>query len=200
VSDPQNPPPAGPPPSGDNNPPGPPPSQRTPEPQQPPAQQPPPAPPAGGQPYAGATQPPPPVPPPYQPPQGYPPQQPPQGYPPQQPPQGYPPGYAGQPAAYPMQAAAEDPGKTLGIIGLVLSFFTALIGMIISIVALLRSRKAGFKNTPAIAGIVIGGLVTVFWIIAAIVFIAALVSATSAACDQLGPGIHVVNGVTITCN
>ena len=37
-----------------------------------------------------------------------------------------------------------------------MSFFTALIGLIISAVALSKSRKAGFKNTPALVGIIIG--------------------------------------------
>ncbi|HEY5785073.1 MAG TPA: hypothetical protein VIT65_09875, partial [Microlunatus sp.] len=68
---------------------------------------------------------------------------PPQAYPPQNyPQQGYQQPYGAAPA--------EDPGKTLGIIGLVLSFFTAIIGLIISIVALRKSKKAGFKNTPAL--------------------------------------------------
>ncbi len=60
-----------------------------------------------------------------------------------------------------MQPQAHDPGKTLGIIGLVLSFFTALIGMIISIIAFRSSKKAGFKNAPALAGIIIGAVFTV---------------------------------------
>ena len=126
------------------------------------------------------------------PPQGY--QQqgpPPQGYPPQNyPQQGYQQPYAAPPA--------EDPGKTLGIIGLVLSFFTAIIGLIISIVALRKSKKAGFKNTPALIGIIVGILSTVVAIIIGIVSIAAF-SALISQCAQLGPGVHDVNGVTVTC-
>ena len=136
------------------------------------------------------------------PPQGYPQQgPPPQGYPQQgPPPQGYPPqsypqqGYQ-QPYAAP---PAEDPGKTLGIIGLVLSFFTAIIGLIISIVALRRSKKAGFKNTPALIGIIVGILSTVVAIIIGIVSIVALTAVLSQ-CAQLGPGVHDVNGATVTC-
>ena len=65
---------------------------------------------------------------------------PPQGYPQQNyPQQGYQQPYGAPPA--------EDPGKTLGIVGLVLSFFTAIIGVIISIVALRKSKKAG-SRTP----------------------------------------------------
>ncbi len=127
---------------------------------------------------------------------GYPPQdqqqgQPQQGYPPQGYPQQGQPAYGGQPA--------EDPGRTLGIVGLVLSFFTAIIGLIISIVALRKSKKAGFKNTPALIGIIVGILSTVVAIIIAAVSIIA-VTAVLSQCAQLGPGVHEVNGTTFTCS
>ena len=93
---------------------------------------------------------------------------------------------------------AEDPGKTLGIVGLVLSFFTAIIGLIISIVALRKSKKAGFKNTPALIGIIVGILSTIVAIIIATVSIIAFTALLSQ-CAQLGPGVHDVNGVTVTC-
>jgi hypothetical protein len=41
------------------------------------------------------------------------------------------------------------PGKTLGIVGLVLAFVMPLLGLILSIVAKVQSRGAGAKNTPA---------------------------------------------------
>ena len=124
---------------------------------------------------------------------GYPPQSQQQGYPQHNYPQlGY--GQLGYGAAPP----AEDPGKTLGIVGLVLSFFTAIIGLIISIVALRKSKKAGFKNTPAVIGIIVGILSTVVAIIIGIVSIVAFTALLSQ-CAQLGPGVHNVNGVTVTC-
>jgi hypothetical protein len=129
--------------------------------------------------------------------QGYQQQGPPQQGPPQQgpPPQNYPQqGYQQSYGAPP----AEDPGKTLGIIGLVLSFFTAIIGLIVSIVALRKSKKAGFKNTPALIGIIVGILSTIVAIIIAVVSIIA-VTAVLSQCAQLGPGVHDVNGVTVTC-
>ncbi len=98
-----------------------------------------------------------------------------------------------------MPPQATDPGKTLGIVGLVLSFFTALIGMIISIIAFRSSKKAGFKNTPALVGIIIGALVTVITIISIIAAVA-LGAAALKSCSQLGPGVHRVNGTTITCS
>lgn len=112
------------------------------------------------------------------------------------PPGGYPPqGYQQQPYGAP---PAEDPGRTLGIIGLVLSFFTALIGLIISIVAYRKSKKAGFKNTPALLGIIVGIVTTVVGLIVGAVAIIGLVALLSQ-CAQLGPGVHEVNGVTVTC-
>lgn len=112
-----------------------------------------------------------------------------------------PPGYSGQQPGYqptPAGPPSDYPGKTLGIVGLVLSFFTAIIGLIISIVALRQSKKAGFKNTPALVGIIIGIVTTVLGLIIGIVSVVALLAVLDQ-CAQLGPGVHNVNGVTITC-
>ena len=112
-------------------------------------------------------------------------------------PAGYPaaPGY---PAAYPQSVPATDPARTLGIAGLVLSVFTSVVGLIVSIVAFRKSKRAGFKNGAALAGIVVGAITTLGILTAGI---AAGVAATSLVntCQDLGPGTHVVNGVTYTC-
>ncbi|MFC0680240.1 hypothetical protein ACFFGH_20590 [Lysobacter korlensis] len=106
------------------------------------------------------------------------------------------PAYAGQPTE------VENPGKTLGIVALVASFFIALLGLILGIVALNQSKKAGFKNGPAKAAIILSIIFMVIGIILAIVFIvggAALFSNVAQMCAELGPGEHVVDGVTYTC-
>ena len=112
-------------------------------------------------------------------------------------PAGYPaaPGY---PPAYPQSVPATDPARTLGIAGLVLSVFTSVVGLIVSIVAFRKSKRAGFKNGAALAGIVVGAITTLGILTAGI---AAGVAATSLVntCQDLGPGTHVVNGVTYTC-
>ncbi len=56
------------------------------------------------------------------------------------------------------QPAAVDPGNTLGIVGLILAIIpcTSTIGLVLSIVAFIISRRAGFQNSKALAGIIIG--------------------------------------------
>jgi hypothetical protein len=119
---------------------------------------PPPVPPTGG--YGT----PPPAPP--QPPYGGRPSQPPYGG---QPPYGQP---QGQPPYGPPQNG-DFPGRTLGIVGLILSFFTTLVGLIVSAIALSQSKKAGYKNGPALAGVIIGsvlsGLVLIFVVVSIII-------------------------------
>ncbi len=106
------------------------------------------------------------------------------------------PAYAGQPTE------VENPGKTLGIVALIASFFIALLGLILGIVALNQSKKAGFKNGPAKAAIIISIVLMVLGLIIGIIFIvggAALFGNIAQMCAELGPGEHVVDGVTYTC-
>ena len=63
------------------------------------------------------------------------------------------------PGAYPSGPAPQAgplPGKTLGIVGLVLSIFCSLIGAIVSFIAYRQSAAAGWKNNIALAGVVVG--------------------------------------------
>lgn len=62
-------------------------------------------------------------------------------------------GYQGQPT--------ENPGKTLGIVGFILAIFIAPVGLILSIIAMVKSRKARMGNGFALAGIIIGILFTI---------------------------------------
>ena len=106
------------------------------------------------------------------------------------------PAYAGQPTQ------AEDPGKTLGIVALIAAFFISLLGLILGIVALNQSKKAGFKNGPAKAAIIVSIIMMVLGIIAAIVIFSLLGTAAgqfAQMCADLGPGEHVVDGITYTC-
>jgi hypothetical protein len=83
------------------------------------------------------------------------------------------------PAAY-AAGPAPVPGKTLGIVGLIVAFFFPLVGLILSIVARSQSKRVGVPNTPATAGIVVGIVFIVVYIIATI----ALVGLFAAACTS----------------
>ena len=61
----------------------------------------------------------------------------------------------------PSGATGEDPGRTMGIVGLILAIFCNLIGLVVSIIAYNRSKNAGFKNNIALAGIVVGAVLFV---------------------------------------
>lgn len=66
------------------------------------------------------------------------------------------------PAAPAAAPSAEDPGKTLGIVGLILSILGfGLISLVISIIARNQSKKAGYSNGMALAGIIISAVTMV---------------------------------------
>jgi hypothetical protein len=56
----------------------------------------------------------------------------------------------------PAPAGTSFPGKTLGIIALVVAIFFNIIGFILGLIARNQSKSAGYKNGPATAAIVIG--------------------------------------------
>ncbi|MCY0905238.1 DUF4190 domain-containing protein [Arthrobacter sp. H14-L1] len=123
--------------------------------------------------------------------------------------QAAPPAYGAQPPApygqQPQQsyqgATVQDPGKTLGIIGLVLAFLISIAGLVVSIIALQKSKAAGFKNTPAKVGIFVSIIVSVLWIAGIIIVAIALVNLTNELQDACGNGqpTFVFNGVQQAC-
>ena len=66
--------------------------------------------------------------------------------------------------------AANDPGKTLGLVGLILAIIpcTSTIGLILSIVGFVMSRRVGIQNQKAFAGIIVGAAWIVIGIMAQI--------------------------------
>ncbi|MDF2554633.1 MAG: hypothetical protein K0R60_528 [Microbacterium sp.] len=116
-----------------------------------------------------------------------------------------PPAYptAPPPAATSAGPGAPVPGKTMGIVALILAFFFQLGGLILGIIALVQSRKAGVKNTPALWAIIVSAVLMVVGIILMIVIIGGLAAGSAALlerCAELGPGTHVIDGVTFTCS
>ncbi|WP_243076800.1 DUF4190 domain-containing protein [Microbacterium sp. SS28] len=111
---------------------------------------------------------------------------------------------AGQYAAPP---TTSRPGRTLGIVAFVLSFFAQVIAIVLGIVALVQSRKAGEKNGFAVAAIIISSVLIVVGIILAIVIIAIIIPQAAQLtqeilrqCQELGPGIHEIGGVPVDCS
>lgn len=95
--------------------------------------------------------------------------------------------------------AAVNPGHGLGIASLVLSLIgVGLVGLILGIVGLNKSKKVGQKNGLAIAGIIIGAINTVV-VTLIIIFTTLGAIALVSKCNELGTGTHVQNGVTYTC-
>ncbi|WP_409048186.1 DUF4190 domain-containing protein [Microbacterium sp. HA-8] len=138
---------------------------------------------------------------------------PPGSTPPNQNPAGYPapnqpPAYgAAPPPAYATSSPAPGapvPGKTLGIVAFILSFFVQLVALILGIIALVQSRKAGAKNGWALAAIIISVILMIIGIIVGIALIGLAIGAAeeyARLCSEYGPGTHEVSsGVTITCN
>lgn len=76
-------------------------------------------------------------------------------------------------------AGVDFPGKTLGIVGLVLAIVANVIGLIISAIALNQSKKAGYKNTPALAGVIVGAILTALSIIGIIFWVVVVAAALS---------------------
>lgn len=106
--------------------------------------------------------------------------------------------YSSNPGASPSAAASRPPGRVLSIVGLVLAFLMPLIGLILSIVAAVKLGKTGQPKGLAIAGIIVGAILTVLGVIAIIIITTAFAT-LGGLCAELGPGIWEVDGVTYTC-
>lgn len=106
------------------------------------------------------------------------------------------------PAPAPAPAGTDFPGKTLGIVGLILAFVFTIAGLIVSIVANGQSKAAGYTNGPAKAGIIISVVFIVLGVIGLIIFAvfgATLFGGLAQICNELGTGVWEVDGVTYTC-
>lgn len=102
----------------------------------------------------------------------------------------------------PAAAPAPVPGKTLGIVALVVAIFFNVIGLILGIVALVQSRKAGYKNGFAVAAIIVGAVLTIVAIIVTISVISVIGFAAEAyqACEAANfTGTVMVGGNEISC-
>ncbi len=101
-------------------------------------------------------------------------------------------------------APQENPGRTLGIVGLICSIILpiSLIGLIISIVAMLKSKKARMSNGLALAGIIVGAVMTLVGIGLIILLFVGIGAATDVIefCQTAGPGVQEYQGQQINCS
>lgn len=115
--------------------------------------------------------------------------------------------------AYPTEGygapQAAVPGKTMGIVALILAIVPIglqLVGLILGIVALVQSKKAGHKNGMALAAIIVSSVLIVLGIIATIVIISIVAATTNdlasqvqACLDNGGTGFVEFAGQQIPC-
>lgn len=98
----------------------------------------------------------------------------------------------------PMAPPAARPGRVLGIVGFIVAFPFSVVGLIISIIAKVQSRRAGEPNGFATAGIIVGAVLFVIQI-GLIVLLVVVFANLANECHSLGQGVHEVGGVTYNC-
>lgn len=93
------------------------------------------------------------------------------------------------------QAPVQDPGKTMAIVSIILPFVGfSLVGLILAIVAKVKSKKAGFNNTLALVSIIVNAVIILASIIAtivAIVFFVNFAQEISDACSNGQPSVTI---------
>ena len=72
-------------------------------------------------------------------------------------------------AGPPSAAPADFPGKTLGIVGLVLAILVPLVGLIVSIIANNQSKAAGYPNKLAKIGIIVSIVLMVLGLVIGVI-------------------------------
>jgi hypothetical protein len=88
--------------------------------------------------------------------------------------------------------------RSLAVLGLILACVAGPVGVVVSVVALLRARRAGEKDTVALVGIIVG-LATTAAFIAGVVYFQAVFAGQAGVCADLGPGVHEGASGTFTC-
>lgn len=97
-----------------------------------------------------------------------------------------------------MNSSEDFPGRRLGVIGLIFAMTVSVVGIVVSIVALITSMRAKRRNPAAVAGIVLGALGTVAFVFA-FWFIVQFFAGNIGPCAELGPGTHSDGLATYEC-
>lgn len=103
------------------------------------------------------------------------------------------PGQNGTPAA--------TTGNGLAIVGLVLAFlpFLNIAGLVVSIIGRRAARRQNRSTKIGTIGIIVSSLSIIFTLVMVGIAVVAI-GFTVAQCGDLGPGTHLVDGVTYTCS
>lgn len=92
------------------------------------------------------------------------------------------------------------PGADLSISGMVFAFFLPPLGLVLSILGLKKSKKAGTRNHLALVGTILSAVTTAISIGILIFFISTLVTMAHK-CSELGSGTHYLDTTTkIQCS
>ncbi len=86
---------------------------------------------------------------------------------------------------------ANDPGKTMAIIGLVLAFFFSILGLVLSIIARNKSKGAGYTNNIALIGIILNTASIVLGLIVSAFLIIAMISLANDSNQSIGNTVEV---------
>lgn len=108
------------------------------------------------------------------------------------------------PATPTPQVPAQDPGQIYGILSLItIPLSLTLIGVILGYIGMRKSKAAGYDGTLSKIGLIICAVLTILGLIAIIlvfVLLGGLFFEVFQKCQELGPGEHIINGATYTCN
>lgn len=117
------------------------------------------------------------------------------------------PAYGNAPQYNSAPSGGSTPGRTMAIVALILAIIpgTQLFGLILGIIAVVQSRKAGAKNGLAIAAIIVSIVLMILFIIVIVLIVSALASAGGDLYEQVNAcledptGTVSFQGVTYTC-
>lgn len=102
----------------------------------------------------------------------------------------------------PPAPGGDYPGKTMGLVALLLAIFFNIVGAIVGILALRKSKRAGAKNPLALAAIIVGfALFVILSIIGVVVGIALAAFTTELLqqCEGLSGQEIVIEGAPVVC-
>lgn len=109
-----------------------------------------------------------------------------------------------QPEAVPQQLPPQDalperdPGKTLGLVGLIVALIAGVVGIVLGVLSYRKSRAADFGGGLGMAAIIVGAITTV--LLGTQLFLLANGMGIGGACDGRKPGVYELeNGTVISC-